>query len=130
LRSSSQVLKRPNPSTQEIQKGDIAFTNVQVQSESQLVDKLKSATITKHGSDLYFCPLELAHHRSAQESSEKSFADNIHKKMSPSPCHHAGIQACDSAQPWGALLAHAKIDGELPFPAIQELDSNFDHWPK
>jgi hypothetical protein len=91
------------------------------------------ATIKKHGSDLYLSPQSLIPHKSIQ-SSDQAYGD-LQKKTISNPYKLAGLEGYDAAQPWSAPAATSQINlaviGNIPkFPTVQELDNEFNGWPK
>jgi hypothetical protein len=101
--------------------------------ELQLLSNTKAATIKKHGSDLYLSPERLIPH-SPTHSSDQLFADT-NKPMEPQPYKLAGLDGYNPAQPWKEPTTQAQLSaiGNQPapqFPALAELDQDYDGWPE
>ena len=94
--------------------------------ELQLLGKLKSQPIKKHGSDISLCPKEINPSKTL-DTSDKEFYD-INKKIVSSPYQHAGILDYTPAIPYAAPAAVTKVINSekltsVPkFPSVKELD--------
>jgi hypothetical protein len=91
------------------------------------------ATIKKHGSDLYISPQSLVPHR-PMESSDHTFG-NLHNKIVSDPYPIAGLEGYEPSQPWSTpkhatQLKLALLNNMSSFPALQDLDNEFDGWPE
>ena len=90
-------------------------------------------TIKKHGSDLYLSPQSLVPHQPIQ-SSDQAYAD-LKKPTISNPYKIIGLDGYNPAQPWSAPAAASQVDLSViddipPFPTVEQLDDEFDGWPK
>jgi hypothetical protein len=100
--------------------------------ELQLLSNANAATIKKHGSDLYLSPERLIPH-SPTQSSDQLFADT-NKPIVKEPYKLAGLDGYNPAQPWKEATAQAQLNAvnnqaAPKFPALAELDQDYDGWP-
>jgi hypothetical protein len=91
------------------------------------------ATIKKQGLDLYISPQSLVPHW-PMESSDHNFG-NLHKKTVSDPYRIVGSEGYEPSQPWSTSkhatqLELALLDNMPSFPTLQDLDNEFDGWPR
>ena len=140
-------------------KGDVVFTNVQVQSKQatrtvkklayirrgpyeiikaypsgsyelkQLTSKTKNK-IKKHGSDFYLCPEQIIPYKPVNTSDQ--LYSELNKPTTDNPYEKAHIQGYAPSSPWAAPAAYAHITNydDKHFPTVEEMYTEFDSWPE
>jgi hypothetical protein len=91
------------------------------------------ATIKQHGSDLYLSPQSLVPHKPILSSDQAS--GDLQEKTISNPYQLVALDGYEASRPWSAPAATLQIQlavlSHIPdFPAVQELDNEFDRWPE
>jgi hypothetical protein len=102
----------------------------------KLTTATSSSVIKKHGSELILCPKYLIPHKPIQ-SSDHIYSE-LNKKIIENPFSRAFIEGYTPTKPWeAAAAALSQIDLSIKdltivpdFPSVEQLDAEYDSWPK